>query len=80
MLVKVVLEALVGKVDAELFKAVVLIILKAKDVQDSYGQNLMKKRQTARFSHLIEGEKKDGKSFSNTAITVKVYSYVSDLY
>ncbi len=43
MLVEVVLEPLVGEVDAELFEAVVLIILKAKDVQDSNGQNLVQK-------------------------------------
>lgn len=40
VLVEVVLEALVGEVDAELLETVVLIILKAKDIQDSDGQNL----------------------------------------
>lgn len=38
--VEVVLEALVGKVDAELLETVVLIILEAKDIQDADGQNL----------------------------------------
>lgn len=40
VLVEVVLEALVGEVDAELLETVVLIILEAKDIQDSDGQNL----------------------------------------
>lgn len=44
MLVEVVLEPFVGEVDAELFKAVVLVILKAKDVQDSYGQELRREK------------------------------------
>lgn len=43
MLVEVVLEPFVGKVDAKLFKAVVFIILEAEDVQDSDGQDLVKK-------------------------------------
>ena len=43
MLVEVVLESFIGEVDAELFKAVVFIILKTKDVQDSYGQDLVEK-------------------------------------
>ena len=41
MLVEVVLETLIGKVDAELFEAVVLIVLEAKDVQHSNGQDLI---------------------------------------
>lgn len=40
VLVEVVLETLVGKVDAELFEAVVLIILKPKNVKHSNGQDL----------------------------------------
>lgn len=40
MLVEVVLQSLIGKVDAELLKAVVLIVLKAKDIQYPNGQNL----------------------------------------
>lgn len=40
VLVEVVLEALVGEVDAELLETVVLVILEAKDIQDSDGQNL----------------------------------------
>lgn len=47
MLVEVVLEPFVGEVNAELFEAVVLIILKAKDVQDSYGQDLVKKTDSS---------------------------------
>lgn len=47
VLVEVVLEPFVGEVNAELFKAVVLIILKAKDVQDSYGQDLVKKTDSS---------------------------------
>ena len=42
VLVKVVLESLVGEVDAELFKAVVLVVLEAKDVQHTDGQYLEK--------------------------------------
>lgn len=44
MLVEVVLEPFVGEVDAELFKAVVLVILKAKDVQHSYGKELRREK------------------------------------
>lgn len=40
VLVEVVLETFVGKVDAELFEAVVLIILKTKNVKHSNGQDL----------------------------------------
>lgn len=40
MLVEVVLQAFVGKVDAELFEAVVLVILKTENVQNSDGQDL----------------------------------------
>lgn len=40
MLVEVVLQTLVGEVDAELLEAVVLVILEAEDVQDPDGQNL----------------------------------------
>lgn len=47
VLVEVVLEPFVGEVNAELFEAVVLIILKAKDVQDSYGQDLVKKTDSS---------------------------------
>lgn len=42
MLVKVMLETLVGKVDAELLKAVAFIIFKAKNVKNSDGQDLRK--------------------------------------
>lgn len=49
VLVEVVLQSFVGEVDAELFKAVVLIILKAKDVQDSYRQGLEEKRRQLSF-------------------------------
>ena len=42
VLVEVVLETLVGKVDAELFEAVVLVVLEAKDVQHSNGQDLIR--------------------------------------
>lgn len=37
VLVEVMLESFVRKVNAELFETVVLIILKAKDVQDADG-------------------------------------------
>lgn len=40
VLIKVVLEPLIGKVDAELFKAVVLVVLKTKNVQYTDGQDL----------------------------------------
>lgn len=40
MLVEVVLQTFVGKVDAELFEAVVLVILKTENVQNSDGQDL----------------------------------------
>lgn len=43
VLVEVVLQPLVGEVDAELFEAVVLVVLEAEDVQDSYRQNLVRK-------------------------------------
>lgn len=45
MLVEVVLEPFVGEVYAKLLEAVVLIVLKAKDVQDSYGENLVEKKR-----------------------------------
>lgn len=41
VLVEIVLKPFVGEVDTELFKTVVLIILKAKDVQHSYRQDLV---------------------------------------
>lgn len=44
MLVEVVLQLLVGIVDAELLKAVALKVLKAKDVEDPYGQALVTER------------------------------------
>jgi len=40
MFVKVELKLLIGKVDAELFKAVVLVIFKSKNVQNSYRASL----------------------------------------
>lgn len=40
MLIEVMLETLVGKVDAELLEAVVLIVFKTKNVKDSNGQDL----------------------------------------
>lgn len=40
VLVEVMLETFIGKVDAELFKAVVLEVLKTKNVQHSDGQDL----------------------------------------
>lgn len=40
VLVEVVLETFIGKVDAELFEAVVLVILKTENVQHSNGQDL----------------------------------------
>ncbi len=51
VLVEVVLQTLVGKVDAELFEAVVLVILKTENVQHSNGQDLTNKhnRKTTEF-------------------------------
>ena len=49
VLVEVVLESLVGEVDAELFKAVVLVVLKAKDVQHTDGQYLEKTQVVFNF-------------------------------
>lgn len=40
MLVEVVLEPLVSEVDAELFEAVVLVVLEAEDVQHPYREDL----------------------------------------
>lgn len=40
MLVEIVLKSLVGKVDAELFEAVVLVVFKAKDIENPNGQDL----------------------------------------
>lgn len=40
VLVEVVLETFVGEVDAELFEAVVLVILKTENVENSNGQDL----------------------------------------
>lgn len=37
VLVEVMLKSLVGEVDAELFEAVVLVVFKAKDVEDADG-------------------------------------------
>lgn len=48
VLVEVVLQPLVGKVDAELLKAVVLVILEAEDVQHSDGQELRSKTRRRR--------------------------------
>lgn len=45
VLVEVVLEPLVGKVDAELFKAVVLVVLEAKDIKNTNGQDLKGKNR-----------------------------------
>lgn len=42
VLVEVMLESLVGKVDAELLKTVVLIVLETKDVKHANGQELGK--------------------------------------
>lgn len=46
VLIEVVLKPLVGKVDAELFKAVVLIVFKSKDIKDTNGQDLVLKKKT----------------------------------
>lgn len=45
MLVKVILELLVGIVDAELFKTVPLEVLKPEDVKDPNGQALGRQRK-----------------------------------
>lgn len=44
VLVEIVLQFLVGIVDAELLKAVVLIVLKAKDIQHPNRQNLVREQ------------------------------------
>ena len=46
VLVEVVLETLVGEVDAELLKAVVLVILETKDVEHPDGQDLTETNTT----------------------------------
>lgn len=53
VLVEIMLEPFVGEVNAELFKAVVLIVLKAKDVQDSYRQNLEEEKHTSIESDIL---------------------------
>jgi len=45
VLVEVVLETFVSKVDAELFEAVVFIILKSKDIEHSNRQDLRRKNK-----------------------------------
>lgn len=40
VLVEVVLKSLVGEVDAELLKAVILVVFKAKDIENPNGQDL----------------------------------------
>jgi len=40
MLVKVELKLLIGKVDAELFKTVMQVVLKPKNIQNTYGTSL----------------------------------------
>lgn len=37
VLVEVMLKSFVGEIDAELFKAVVLVVFKAEDVEDTNG-------------------------------------------
>lgn len=79
VLVEVVLETFVGKVDAELFEAVVLVILKPENVEHSNGQDLrktdkhnMKKNLNLRHCAVSEGYKSLSKgdccptSFINT--------------
>lgn len=62
MLVEVVLQTFVGKVDAELFEAVVLVILKTKNVQNSDGQDLIRGTEASQRSyafimrHYLDGE------------------------
>lgn len=46
VLVEVVLETFVGEVDAELFEAVVLVILKTENVEHSDGQDLKETNKT----------------------------------
>lgn len=40
MLVEIVLQSLVGEVDAELLEAVVFVVFEAKDIEDPDGQDL----------------------------------------
>ena len=49
VLVEVMLETFVGKVDAELFEAVVLIVLETKNVKHSNGQDLREKPNICLF-------------------------------
>jgi len=44
MFVKVELKLFIGKVDTELFKTVVLVIFKSKNVQNSYRASLKSQR------------------------------------
>lgn len=45
VLVEVMLKPLVGEVDAELFKAVVLVVFKAKDVEHADGEDLRRQKR-----------------------------------
>lgn len=45
MLIEVILELLVGIVDAELFKAVPLEVFESEDVKDPNGQALRRQRE-----------------------------------
>lgn len=45
VLVEVVLQTFIGKVDAELFEAVVLVILKSENVEHADGQDLTNKHK-----------------------------------
>ena len=45
MFVKVKLKLFIGEVDAELFKAVMLVIFKSKNVQNSYRASLKSQKE-----------------------------------
>lgn len=61
MFVKVELKLLIGKVDAELFKAVMLVIFKSKNVQNSYRASLKSQRG-------------DAFKFINKSVSVRTYT------
>lgn len=56
VLVEVMLQRLVGEVDAELLEAVVLVVLEAEDVQHPDGQDLKHINPVIRTTDISAGE------------------------
>lgn len=54
VLVDVILQFLIGVVDAQLLKAICLEVLESKHVQDADGQTLKTKQQTGQFTTSIQ--------------------------